>query len=149
MRERLHPPRGKGGGKEGEPCASPTPSPWGVRLQLGVLPLGSRLEAPGARKVSGFFSFPSSPFPSFYPLCWPGGTMTASPDYLVILFVTTAGTNGARLGSDERELLQLRWKVVDLRNKEVFSPDRGAPDLLLPLAPAMLDAGRAVSALGW
>ncbi|KAJ7413280.1 Epithelial splicing regulatory protein 1 [Willisornis vidua] len=44
--------------------------------------------------------------------------MTASPDYLVILFVTTAGTNGARLGSDERELLQLLWKVVDLRSKE-------------------------------
>lgn len=52
--------------------------------------------------------------------------MTASPDYLVILFVTTAGTNGARLGSDERELLQLLWKVVDLRSKEVFSPERGA-----------------------
>ncbi|NXK85952.1 ESRP1 protein, partial [Formicarius rufipectus] len=45
--------------------------------------------------------------------------MTASPDYLVILFVTTTGTNGARLGSDERELLQLLWKVVDLRNKEL------------------------------
>ncbi|KAM6125856.1 epithelial splicing regulatory protein 1 [Pterocles gutturalis] len=45
--------------------------------------------------------------------------MTASPDYLVILFVTTAGTNGARLGSDERELLQLLWKVVDLRSKEL------------------------------
>uniref|UniRef100_A0A8C9EIQ6 RRM domain-containing protein n=1 Tax=Pavo cristatus TaxID=9049 RepID=A0A8C9EIQ6_PAVCR len=45
--------------------------------------------------------------------------MTASPDYLVILFVTTAGTNGARLGSDERELLQLLWKVVDLRTKKL------------------------------
>lgn len=58
--------------------------------------------------------------------------MTASPDYLVILFVTTAGTNGARLGSDERELLQLLWKVVDLRSKEVFSPYGGA---LRPAAP--------------
>lgn len=75
--------------------------------------------------------------------------MTASPDYLVILFVTTAGTNGARLGSDERELLQLLWKVVDLRSKEVFSPDGEYPDLLLPLAPAVLDVGRVVSALGW
>ncbi|XP_068789122.1 epithelial splicing regulatory protein 1 isoform X3 [Struthio camelus] len=48
--------------------------------------------------------------------------MTASPDYLVILFVTTAGTNGAKLGSDERELLQLLWKVVDLRSKELGRP---------------------------
>uniref|UniRef100_A0A8C2SQE3 Epithelial splicing regulatory protein 1 n=1 Tax=Coturnix japonica TaxID=93934 RepID=A0A8C2SQE3_COTJA len=48
--------------------------------------------------------------------------MTASPDYLVILFVTTAGTNGARLGSDERELLQLLWKVVDLRTKKLGHP---------------------------
>uniref|UniRef100_A0A8C3RD48 Epithelial splicing regulatory protein 1 n=2 Tax=Cyanoderma ruficeps TaxID=181631 RepID=A0A8C3RD48_9PASS len=115
----YHPPRGKGGGEGGEPCASLAPGPWGGRLQLGILPLGSRLGAPGARKVSGSFSFPPSSFPPFYPLCWPGGTMTASPDYLVILFVTTAGTNGARLGSDERELLQLLWKVVDLRSKEL------------------------------
>jgi len=63
--------------------------------------------------------------------------MTASPDYLVILFVTTAGTNGARLGSDERELLQLLWKVVDLRSKEVFAPDGGSPP------------NRWVPALGW
>lgn len=60
------------------------------------------------------------PLPILSRFPWPGGTMTASPDYLVILFVTTAGTNGARLGSDERELLQLLWKVVDLRTKKVF-----------------------------
>lgn len=81
--------------------------------------------------------------------------MTASPDYLVILFVTTAGTNGSRLGSDERELLQLLWKVVDLRSKEVSFPDEGAP------RPASLSlcragyrcgspsAGLAVGAPGW
>lgn len=45
--------------------------------------------------------------------------MTASPDYLVVLFGTTAGANGARLGSDERELIQLLWRVVDLTNKKV------------------------------
>ncbi|OXB69401.1 hypothetical protein ASZ78_004891 [Callipepla squamata] len=78
--------------------------------------------------------------------------MTASPDYLVILFVTTAGTNGARLGSDERELLQLLWKVVDLRTKKVFFfwPRMENPELLLPLPPCCagwpLGAGLAVAA---
>nr|XP_020641063.1 epithelial splicing regulatory protein 1 isoform X1 [Pogona vitticeps] len=47
--------------------------------------------------------------------------MTTSPDYLVVLFGTTAGANGARLGSDERELIQLLWTVVDLTNKKVGS----------------------------
>lgn len=133
--ERLPPAprRGKkeGGWKErGARASSPVPNPQGAGLQVGAVPLGSCLEAPRAGKVCGlFFSFSSpslSPFVFFFPLPilsrfpWPGGTMTASPDYLVILFVTTAGTNGARLGSDERELLQLLWKVVDLRTKKVF-----------------------------
>ncbi|NWX84019.1 ESRP1 protein, partial [Nothoprocta ornata] len=48
--------------------------------------------------------------------------MTASPDYLVLLFVSTAGAGGARLGSDERELLQLLWRVLDLRSKELRRP---------------------------
>lgn len=43
----------------------------------------------------------------------------ASPDYLVILFTTTAGANCAKLGSDEKEVIQLLWKVVDLANKKV------------------------------
>ncbi|XP_042321110.1 epithelial splicing regulatory protein 1 isoform X2 [Sceloporus undulatus] len=45
--------------------------------------------------------------------------MTTSPDYLVLLFGTTAGLNGPRLGSDERELVQLFWRVVDLAHKKV------------------------------
>ncbi|XP_061459141.1 epithelial splicing regulatory protein 1 isoform X3 [Rhineura floridana] len=48
-------------------------------------------------------------------------SMTTSLDYLVILFGTTAGANGARLGSDERELIQLLWRVVDLANKKLGS----------------------------
>ncbi|XP_074841798.1 epithelial splicing regulatory protein 1 isoform X4 [Carettochelys insculpta] len=44
--------------------------------------------------------------------------MTASLDYLVVLFGTTAGAQGARLGSDEKELVQLVWKVVDLTRKK-------------------------------
>ncbi|XP_053324233.1 epithelial splicing regulatory protein 1 isoform X3 [Spea bombifrons] len=42
----------------------------------------------------------------------------ASPDYLVILFTTTAGANGSKLGSDEKEVIQLLWKVIDLANKK-------------------------------
>nr|XP_060467507.1 epithelial splicing regulatory protein 1 [Panthera onca] len=45
--------------------------------------------------------------------------MTASPDYLVVLFGITAGATGAKLGSDEKELILLLWKVVDLANKKV------------------------------
>ncbi|XP_074918082.1 epithelial splicing regulatory protein 1 isoform X3 [Chelonoidis abingdonii] len=44
--------------------------------------------------------------------------MTASLDYLVILFGTSAGAQGAKLGSDEKELVQLLWKVVDLARKK-------------------------------
>uniref|UniRef100_A0A8C5PTW3 Epithelial splicing regulatory protein 1 n=1 Tax=Leptobrachium leishanense TaxID=445787 RepID=A0A8C5PTW3_9ANUR len=45
--------------------------------------------------------------------------MTAAcPDYLVILFTTTAGANGSKLGSDEKEVIQLLWKVIDLASKK-------------------------------
>ncbi|XP_033849359.1 epithelial splicing regulatory protein 1-like isoform X2 [Acipenser ruthenus] len=44
--------------------------------------------------------------------------MTATLDYLVVLFNTTSGFNGANLGSDEKELVQLMWQVVDLANKK-------------------------------
>ncbi|KAM8966224.1 epithelial splicing regulatory protein 1 [Pelodytes ibericus] len=42
----------------------------------------------------------------------------ASPDYLVILFTTTSGANGSKLGSDEKEVIQLLWKVIDLESKK-------------------------------
>ncbi|KAG8441816.1 hypothetical protein GDO86_010844 [Hymenochirus boettgeri] len=46
--------------------------------------------------------------------------MTAvSPDYLVVLFTTTAGAHGSKLGSDEKEVIQLLWKVINLANKKV------------------------------
>lgn len=54
--------------------------------------------------------------------------MTASPDYLVVLFGITAGASGAKLGSDEKELVLLLWKVVDLANKKV-SPARAPKKL--------------------
>lgn len=54
--------------------------------------------------------------------------MTAShSDSLVVLFGATAGAYGAKLGSDERELILLVWQVVDLHSKKVRlrSPRRG------------------------
>ncbi|XP_060643895.2 epithelial splicing regulatory protein 2 isoform X2 [Anolis sagrei] len=47
--------------------------------------------------------------------------MTASPhsEALVVLYGATAGALGAKLGSDERELILLVWQVVDLHSKKV------------------------------
>uniref|UniRef100_A0ACB8EA45 Epithelial splicing regulatory protein 2 n=1 Tax=Sphaerodactylus townsendi TaxID=933632 RepID=A0ACB8EA45_9SAUR len=47
--------------------------------------------------------------------------MTASShsDSVVVLFGATAGAYGAKLGSDERELILLVWQVVDLHSKKV------------------------------
>ncbi|KAM4614254.1 epithelial splicing regulatory protein 2 isoform 1-T1 [Discoglossus pictus] len=39
-------------------------------------------------------------------------------DSLVVLFGATAGHNGSKLGSDERELILLVWQVVDLSSKK-------------------------------
>ncbi|XP_041046234.1 epithelial splicing regulatory protein 1 isoform X1 [Carcharodon carcharias] len=44
--------------------------------------------------------------------------MTASLDYLVVLFGATAGAHGKKLGSDEKELVLLLWQVVDLANEK-------------------------------
>lgn len=69
--------------------------------------------------------------------------MTAShSDSLVVLFGATAGAYGAKLGSDERELILLVWQVVDLQNKKVWLryggrgrvPRRGASGLCRALA---------------
>ena len=45
--------------------------------------------------------------------------MTAQVDYLVVLFTATSGASGDLLGSDEKELVQLVWQLVDVRNKKV------------------------------
>lgn len=45
--------------------------------------------------------------------------MTVNPDILVLLFTTTSGASGDRLGSDEKEIVQLVWQVVDLATKKV------------------------------
>ncbi|KAM3614789.1 uncharacterized protein V6R79_019050 [Siganus canaliculatus] len=43
--------------------------------------------------------------------------MTAQVDYLVVVFTATSGASGELLGSDEKELVQLVWQLVDLKNK--------------------------------
>lgn len=45
--------------------------------------------------------------------------MTVNPDYLVLLFTNTSGAIGDQLGSDEKEIVQLVWQVVDLATKKV------------------------------
>ncbi|XDV40320.1 hypothetical protein PO909_009421 [Leuciscus waleckii] len=44
--------------------------------------------------------------------------MTVNPDYLVLLFTTTSGASGDHLGTDEKEIVQLVWQVVDLATKK-------------------------------
>ena len=46
--------------------------------------------------------------------------MTEKLDCLVALFVATSGTSGDELGTDERELVQLVWQVVDLESNKVI-----------------------------
>lgn len=45
--------------------------------------------------------------------------MTAQVDYLVVVFTATSGASGELLGSDERELVQLVWQLVDVKKKTV------------------------------
>ncbi|XP_029958093.1 epithelial splicing regulatory protein 1 isoform X2 [Salarias fasciatus] len=45
--------------------------------------------------------------------------MTAQVDYLVVLFTATSGASGELLGSDEKELVQLVWQLVDVKNKQL------------------------------
>ncbi|KAF3832435.1 hypothetical protein F7725_026100 [Dissostichus mawsoni] len=40
-------------------------------------------------------------------------------DTLVVFFGATAGANGGKLGSDEREIILLVWQIVDLHEKKV------------------------------
>lgn len=48
-----------------------------------------------------------------------GVQMTAQVDYLAVVFAATSGASGDLLGSDEKELVQLVWQLVDLKNKKV------------------------------
>ncbi|KAK5922337.1 hypothetical protein CgunFtcFv8_019610 [Champsocephalus gunnari] len=45
--------------------------------------------------------------------------MTAQVDYLVVFFTATSGASGELLGSDEKELVQLVWQLVDVKNKQM------------------------------
>lgn len=43
----------------------------------------------------------------------------AQVDYLAVFFANTSGASGDLLGSDEKELVQLVWQLVDLKDKKV------------------------------
>lgn len=45
--------------------------------------------------------------------------MTVNPEYLVLLFTTTSGASAELLGSDEKEIVQLVWQVLNLGTKKV------------------------------
>uniref|UniRef100_A0A8C2Q4Q3 Epithelial splicing regulatory protein 2 n=1 Tax=Cyprinus carpio TaxID=7962 RepID=A0A8C2Q4Q3_CYPCA len=45
--------------------------------------------------------------------------MASHSDTLVVFFGATAGANGGKLGSDERELILLVWQIVDLHENKV------------------------------
>uniref|UniRef100_A0A667X298 Epithelial splicing regulatory protein 1 n=1 Tax=Myripristis murdjan TaxID=586833 RepID=A0A667X298_9TELE len=45
--------------------------------------------------------------------------MTEQVDYLAVLFTATSGASGDLLGSDEKELVQLVWQLVDVKNKKL------------------------------
>ncbi|XP_053182793.1 epithelial splicing regulatory protein 1 [Scomber japonicus] len=45
--------------------------------------------------------------------------MTEQVDYLVVVFAATSGASGELLGSDEKELGQLVWQLVDIKNKKL------------------------------
>lgn len=47
--------------------------------------------------------------------------MASHSDTLVVFFGATAGANGGKLGSDEREIILLVWQIVDLHEKKVGS----------------------------
>uniref|UniRef100_A0A672LCR1 Epithelial splicing regulatory protein 2-like n=1 Tax=Sinocyclocheilus grahami TaxID=75366 RepID=A0A672LCR1_SINGR len=54
--------------------------------------------------------------------------MASHSDTLVVFFGATAGANGGKLGSDERELILLVWQIVDLHeNKEIDSKREAEP----------------------
>ncbi|XP_036399967.1 epithelial splicing regulatory protein 2 isoform X3 [Megalops cyprinoides] len=45
--------------------------------------------------------------------------MASHSDTLVVFFGATAGANGGKLGSDEREIILLVWQIVDLHENKV------------------------------
>uniref|UniRef100_A0A3B4B883 RRM domain-containing protein n=1 Tax=Periophthalmus magnuspinnatus TaxID=409849 RepID=A0A3B4B883_9GOBI len=57
--------------------------------------------------------------------------MTAQVDYLAVVFTATSGTSGEWLGSDEKEIVQLVWQLVDVQNKKLGKVNelRIKPDL--------------------
>ncbi|KTF71933.1 hypothetical protein cypCar_00047963, partial [Cyprinus carpio] len=82
-------------------------------LETGIQKLFQHLSS----AVSGLFqSFSKFISFNFLPL-W--SLMASHSDTLVVFFGATAGANGGKLGSDERELILLVWQIVDLHENKV------------------------------
>ncbi|XP_019909151.1 epithelial splicing regulatory protein 2 isoform X1 [Esox lucius] len=75
--------------------------------------------------------------------------MASHSDTLVVFFGATAGANGAKLGSDEREIILLVWQIVDLHEKKVGKLQRRLvkPDTLELTDQSKEDTGLSVDEL--
>ncbi|KAM8895387.1 epithelial splicing regulatory protein 2 isoform 1-T1 [Spinachia spinachia] len=75
--------------------------------------------------------------------------MASHSDTLVVFFGATAGANGGKLGSDEREIILLVWQIVDLREKKVGKLHRCVvkPDALELTDQSSQDTGLTVDDL--
>uniref|UniRef100_A0A8C9RC08 Epithelial splicing regulatory protein 2 n=1 Tax=Scleropages formosus TaxID=113540 RepID=A0A8C9RC08_SCLFO len=75
--------------------------------------------------------------------------MASHSDTLVVFFGATAGANGGKLGSDEREIILLVWQIVDLHEKKVGKLHRRLvkPDLLEVTEECKEETGLAVDEL--
>uniref|UniRef100_A0A3P8UGW1 Epithelial splicing regulatory protein 1 n=1 Tax=Cynoglossus semilaevis TaxID=244447 RepID=A0A3P8UGW1_CYNSE len=56
--------------------------------------------------------------------------MTAQVDYLAVFFTATSGACGELLGSDEKELVQLVWQLVDVKNKKQLEEEEKEEDVI-------------------
>ncbi|KAK2815092.1 hypothetical protein Q7C36_023358 [Tachysurus vachellii] len=70
--------------------------------------------------------------------------MTVNPEYLVLLFTTTSGASGELLGSDEKEIVQLVWQVMNLSTKKTGAVNEV---LVKPESVEVTDECREVSGL--
>uniref|UniRef100_A0A8B9KAJ4 Epithelial splicing regulatory protein 2 n=1 Tax=Astyanax mexicanus TaxID=7994 RepID=A0A8B9KAJ4_ASTMX len=74
--------------------------------------------------------------------------MASHSDTLVVFFGATAGANGGKLGSDEREIILLVWQIVDLHEKKVRTFSLVVRFLSLSLYQCKEETGLTVEELG-
>uniref|UniRef100_A0A096MF52 Epithelial splicing regulatory protein 1 n=1 Tax=Poecilia formosa TaxID=48698 RepID=A0A096MF52_POEFO len=57
--------------------------------------------------------------------------MTAQVDYLVVVFTATSGASGELLGSDEKDLVQLVWQLVNVNTKTDSTEEKSDEDVVV------------------